>query len=158
MKKPITPEMFQKFLAVLPIATVNVAIIKDDKVLLVKRLNEPAKGYWYTPGGIILKGESLEDSVLRVCKEETGLNVESIKLIGVYTEHWREGYFTKNIQTVTACYLAQPLSGNIKRDWQSSDIQWFPIDELPAETGETVKKMIDQYMLRDIVQLHLRDD
>ncbi len=148
MKKPITPEMFKKFLAVLPIATINIAILRDDEVLLVKRLNEPAKGYWYTPGGIILKGESLKGSVLRICKEETGLDVESIKLIGVYTEYWSEGYFTQNIQTISIYYSATPLSGKINVDWQSSEVKWFQIDELPPKTGETVKKMMKQYQIR----------
>lgn len=147
MKKPISPEMFRRFLAVLPIATVNILIIRGNEVLLVKRLNEPAKGFWFTPGGIILKGEGVEACALRVCREETGLTVELNKLIGVYDEYWSEGYFTENIQIITACYLASPLSGNVERDWQSSDIQWFSIDEFPEKVGETVKEMAKQYLV-----------
>ena len=100
----ITPEMFKKFLSALPMATVNILITRNspyDEVLLVKRLNEPAKDAWYTPGGIIRKGEDVEESALRICKDETGLNVKLTRLLGVYNEHWEKGYFTENVHIVT---------------------------------------------------------
>lgn len=145
MKKPITPAMFRIILAVIPIAAVNIIIIKDDRILLERRLNEPAKGYWFTPGGIILKGETVVEAAIRVCREETGLTVELDRLLGVFDEYYDKGYFTENIQAVLICYVASPLSGELKTDWQSDDIQWFPISSLPEMTGETVKKMIEQY-------------
>lgn len=140
----VTPEMFKKFLAVLPITTVNILIVKGDEVLLVKRLNEPAKGFWYSPGGIIRKGESVEENALRVCREESGLKVKLKGLLGVHDEYWEKGYFTENLQLVTVCYSATPLSGELRPDWQSSEVKWFPIDELPAKTGGTVKKMVSK--------------
>lgn len=156
----VTPEMFKKFLSVLPMATVNVLVTKKVKlisywkpydeeeghVLLVKRLNEPAKGYWYTPGGIIRKGETVEEAAVRVCGEETGLNVKLDQLLGVYDECWEKGYFTENFQIVTVGYLAHPLSGELKPDWQSGEVRWFPINQLPQKTGKTVKKMIKQLL------------
>lgn len=138
----ITPEMFRSFLSVLPLATVNILVTRGLEVLLVKRLNEPAKGYWYTPGGIIRKGETIEESALRVCREETGLTVRILDLLGVYDEHWPRGYFTEDVQIVTMCYWAEPIEGTLRTDWQSSEVKWFPSDRLPEKTGETAKKMM----------------
>lgn len=129
--------------------TVNVLIVRDQEVLLVKRVNEPAKGGWFTPGGIIRKDECLKESVLRVCREETGLEVELIGLLGVYDEFWKQGYFSRDVHLITIGYSAIPLGGELKPDWQSSEVKSFPINKLPDNTGTTVKKFVEQYFIKN---------
>jgi len=55
-------------------------------VLLVRRGQEPLKGRWSLPGGLVEKGEELAQALRRELKEETGLSIEPLKLIGVF-EH-----------------------------------------------------------------------
>jgi mutator protein MutT len=58
-----------------PIVAVGAVIIDGDRVLLVKRANEPLKGEWSLPGGAVEVGESLEAALVREVREETCLDV-----------------------------------------------------------------------------------
>lgn len=69
-----------------PIVGVGVVILRRGKILLGKRLNEPAKGKWSIPGGAMELGETIEQAVLREAKEETGLIVCDPILFDVINE------------------------------------------------------------------------
>ena len=56
----------------------------DGEVLLVKRLNKPAKNSWFVPGGKVRKYETLTDAVKRVSKTELGLELTINLYLGVY--------------------------------------------------------------------------
>jgi 8-oxo-dGTP diphosphatase len=58
----------------------------EDKVLLIKRNTIPFKGYWAVPGGRMDPGETVEQTIVREVKEETGLDVEIVHKIGEYVE------------------------------------------------------------------------
>lgn len=66
-----------------PVVGVGAIILRGDKILLEKRGNEPARGQWTVPGGVVEVGESLEDAVVREAKEETSLDVSNPRLIDV---------------------------------------------------------------------------
>lgn len=72
-------------------------IIKNEngEVLVGKRKNNPAKGYWFVPGGRIFKNESFKDALHRVCKAEVGiLKVNSIfKLLGFFNHIYNDNFF-----------------------------------------------------------------
>ena len=55
-----------------PIVGVGVVILRDRRILLEKRKNDPGKGKWSIPGGIVELGENIEETVIREVKEETG--------------------------------------------------------------------------------------
>ena len=59
-----------------PIVGVGVIIVREGKILLERRKNEPGRGKWSIPGGTVELGESLEQTVIRETREETGLSVE----------------------------------------------------------------------------------
>jgi len=69
---------------------VDAIIIKEDKILLVKRGNNPFKNHWALPGGFVNIGESIEEAVLREIGEETSLTASITKLIGVYSKPDRD--------------------------------------------------------------------
>ncbi len=56
-----------------PSLTVDGVMIRDNKVLLIKRKNDPYKDKWAIPGGFVEYGETTENAVLREFREETGL-------------------------------------------------------------------------------------
>lgn len=78
-------DKYAKILKVLPILCVDI-IIRNSRgeYLLVKRVNEPKKDKWWVIGGRVLKGESLEDAVVRKVREETSLWVKNIRPIGYF--------------------------------------------------------------------------
>ena len=66
-----------------PIIGVGAVIIKNGKILLEKRKNEPGRGKWSIPGGLVELGENVEQTVIREVKEETGLEVEKPEHIDI---------------------------------------------------------------------------
>ena len=84
--------------------TVDAIIPYKGKIVLIKRKNEPYKDYYALPGGIVEYGESVESALIREAKEETSLDVEPYKLVGVYSQPDRDprGHF------VSVCFIALP--------------------------------------------------
>jgi 8-oxo-dGTP diphosphatase len=66
-----------------PVLGIGAVIIKEGKIVLIKRGNEPSKGKWSIPGGLVELGENLEAAVIRETKEETCLEVQTPRLIDV---------------------------------------------------------------------------
>lgn len=66
--------------------TVDAIIEKDDRIVLVKRGQEPYKGMWCLPGGHLDQGEDTREAVKREAKEETGLDVEVEGFVGDNTK------------------------------------------------------------------------
>ena len=62
-----------------PVVGVGAAIIDKGKILLEKRKNEPGRGKWSIPGGLVDLGETLEHAVVREMEEETCLKCEENK-------------------------------------------------------------------------------
>ncbi|MGZ3410687.1 MAG: NUDIX hydrolase [Xanthobacteraceae bacterium] len=65
-----------------PFLAVSAAIIRDSRVLIVRRANAPAHGLYTLPGGVVESGETLIDAVKREIDEETGLAIEPVALAG----------------------------------------------------------------------------
>ena len=110
-----------------PYLTVDAVIIcEDDSTVLIKRKYDPYKDSWALPGGFVEWGETVESAVVREVKEETGLEVEIIKLVGVYSDPKRD----PRGHTVTICYLTRRINGNLKADTDASTAQHFKKDEI----------------------------
>lgn len=113
-------------------------IIRDaeDRVLLGLRNNEPAKGYFFVPGGIILKDEPLADAFVRIMEKETSHSVtfDEARLIGAF-DHFYEtnrsgepGYGTRYISLAHEIRLGD-ISG-ISPDSQHSEYGWWTVSDL----------------------------
>lgn len=66
-----------------PVIAVGGVVVKDGKLLMIRRGNDPGKGLWSIPGGRLDRGEYIVDAVAREVKEETGLDVEVRELLGI---------------------------------------------------------------------------
>ncbi len=107
--------------------TVDLVILYKDGIVLIKRKHEPFKDHWALPGGFVEYGERVEDAAIREAKEETGLNVELIKLIGVYSDPNRD----PRGHTVTAAFLAKG-HGNLKGGDDAREAKVFSFDEIKS--------------------------
>ncbi|MEL7670820.1 NUDIX hydrolase [Methanobacterium sp.] len=101
-------------------------LCEDDSIVLIKRKYDPYKGSWALPGGFVEWGETVESAVVREAKEETGLEVDIIELVGVYSDPGRD----PRGHTVTVCYLTRKIGGNLKADTDASIAQHFKKDEI----------------------------
>ena len=110
-----------------PKLTVDGVVLSDDKILLIKRKNDPFRGKWALPGGFVEYGEKVEDAVLREIYEETGLKTSIIKNFGVYSDPNRD----PRGHTVSIVYLLDIIGGNLTGGDDASDAKFFKLDELP---------------------------
>ena len=128
-------EQYQQIIEVLPILCVDV-VVKNTlgECLLIKRANEPRKGEWWVIGGRLLKGETLEEAVVRKVREETSLDVEAGHPVGYYEAVSQENPFglVPRLHAVSVVFSTVVDDGQqIKLDDQSLD--WQYSKELPAD-------------------------
>ena len=116
-----------------------------DKVLLIKRRTLPFKGYWALPGGRVDPGETVEQTIVREVKEETGLDVKVVHKIGEYHEQGvQDGV---EYDYYPACFLVKTLSGEIKKqESEIEDIKLFSIDQVPAPLAFEHVQMIKDFL------------
>ncbi len=111
-----------------PTLTVDVVILLGEGVVLIERKRPPFKGYWALPGGHVEYGETVEEAALREVLEETGLQVELLDLVGVYSEPDRDprGHY------VTIAFLAKPRGEiSLKASGDSAKARIFKLSEIP---------------------------
>jgi 8-oxo-dGTP diphosphatase len=111
---------------VTPLLTVDPIIIYNSGIVFVKRKNDPFKGMFALPGGFVEVGETAEQAVVREALEETGLSIEIVKLLGVYSEPSRD----PRGHTVSICYLAKG-TGILKAGSDAAEVALFSIDGIP---------------------------
>src|SRR6202453_4425784 len=104
---------------------------KDRRVLLIRRGTPPLLGEWSLPGGVLECGETLREAVVREAREETGLIVETVDMLGVYERVIRDGARVRYHYGLID-FLCRPLGGKLKSGSDAADVRWFTRDELPA--------------------------
>ena len=104
-------------------------IMREEKLLLVKRGVEPFKGWWDIPGGFLQPGEHPTEGAIREVLEETGLRVAIGEPVGTYVDTYGEGgKFTLNTY-----YQAEVVRGEQQAGDDAVAIDWFRLEQLPEE-------------------------
>jgi 8-oxo-dGTP diphosphatase len=117
----------------------------EDRILLVKRNTVPFKGYWALPGGRMDPGETIEQTVVREVKEETGLDVKVVRTIGKYVEKGVKD--DVEYEYYPTCFLVKVVGGETKRqESEIQEIQLFSLKELPNPLAFEHSKMIRDYL------------
>jgi len=110
-----------------PSLAVDGVVFKDNTVLLIKRKNDPFKGFWALPGGFVEYGEKVEDSVVREVSEETGLETRVNRLVGVYSDPSRD----PRGHIVSVVFLLNIVGGVLKSGDDAAEARFFKVDDLP---------------------------
>jgi len=109
-----------------PSVAVDGVLIKNGKILLIKRKNEPFKDKWALPGGFVEYGERVEDAVLREFQEEVGIKAKIKKLLGVYSEPDRD----PRGHVISVVFLLE-AEGEPKAGDDAADAKFFSLNNLP---------------------------
>jgi 8-oxo-dGTP diphosphatase len=110
-----------------PIVGVGAVVVHQGRVLLVQRDQEPSKGKWSLPGGMLELGESLAQGVAREVQEETGLNVEAIELVELIDRIYRESDLSGDrvrYHFVIADYLCRVVGGTLRAASDAAAVRW----------------------------------
>ena len=128
-----------------PLVSIDILLKKDNKILLGKRINKPAQGYFFSTGGRINKNESIANAMARVASNELNLELKYVpKFIGVF-EHFYDDSIYKDVSThyVNLAYEYEVEEIPDLPAEQHSEYQWFTIDELLA--SKQVHKYVKDY-------------
>jgi ADP-ribose pyrophosphatase YjhB (NUDIX family) len=115
-----------------PILGVGAIIERDGCVLLVERGQEPLKGSWSVPGGVVEVGERLKDAVRREVREETGLEVEPVSVAEVFERIMSDPSGRTEYHYVLIDYLCRVRGGELCASSDASRAVWVRREELPA--------------------------
>jgi 8-oxo-dGTP diphosphatase len=115
-----------------PFIGVGAVIVRDGRVLLIRRGQAPLLGEWSLPGGALECGESLRDAAVREAQEETGLTVEVAEMLGVYERVIRSDDGRVRYHYVMIDFLCRPVFGHAKAGSDAAQVGWFCREELPA--------------------------
>ena len=103
----------------------SVAIVRDGKVLLIKRAYAPYQHLWTLPGGRIEPGESIEQCAIREIAEEVGLVIRNPRPVLVQSLGW-DGTFR------LAVFATRDFSGQVRASDEIADHRWINPATLPA--------------------------
>jgi len=117
----------------------------DGKILLIKRNTRPFIGYWGLPGGRMDPGETIEQTIVRECKEETGLDVGVVRTVGEYVERGIKD--DVEYEYYPTCFVVKPVGGEIKRqESEIQEIKLFSLKALPKPLAFEHDKMLKDYL------------
>ncbi len=131
-----------------PLVGVGAVIVQDRRVLLIRRGQAPLLGEWSLPGGVLECGETLREAAVREAREETGLVVETVDMLGVYERIIREDARVR-YHYVLIDFLCRPVGGELSAGSDAAEVGWFTREQLPAlrlayDANDVVRKGLDR--------------
>jgi ADP-ribose pyrophosphatase YjhB (NUDIX family) len=115
-----------------PYAAVSAAIIRDGRVLIVRRANAPMQGIFTLPGGVVEVGETLHEALLREIREETSLAIEPVALAGHREVITRDGDGRIERHFIILAFAARWLSGEPKLNHELAEARWVRPEEIAS--------------------------
>ena len=121
-----------------PVPTVDIIIEVEKGIVLIKRRNPPPG--WAIPGGFVDYGETVENAAVREAKEETGLDVELTRLLGVYSDPARDprGHTISTVFVASAAGI--PTAGD-----DAAEARIFTRDSLPPDIAFDHRRILEDY-------------
>lgn len=100
-----------------------------ERILIIRRRDN---GQWCQPGGHIEPGESVAEACAREVKEETGLEVEVVRLVGIYSDPHRVAEYAdgNRFHAIVLSFEAQVIGGSLHDSDESSEMGFFTMEEI----------------------------
>jgi len=113
-----------------PLVGLGAVIVRERKVVLVRRASEPLRGEWSLPGGMLELGETLRQGMAREVLEETGLRVRVEQVLDVFDSILPDATGRTQFHYVLIDFLCVPLDGDLRAGSDVSQVAWAGEDEL----------------------------
>lgn len=140
----IEDALFEQIIAHTPLVSLDLVVKKGSDVLLGRRVNKPAQGYWFTIGGRIHKGETISETITRIAAEELGVALKApVTFIGVFEHLYEDGIY----EGISTHYL------NLVYEAQIDDLPRLPRDQHDAYWWFTVSELLES----DAVHPYVKD-
>jgi len=121
-----------------PYLAVSAAIVRDGKILVVRRARAPAHGLYSLPGGVVEVGETLEEAVTREVREETSMIIEPVALAGFREAIMRDADSRVERHFIILCFAARWRAGEVLLNEELDEARWLDPAELanlPTTSG-----------------------
>jgi ADP-ribose pyrophosphatase YjhB (NUDIX family) len=126
-----------------PYLAVSAAIIRDGRVLIVRRARPPAYGVFTLPGGGVEAGETLREAVIREVIEETALTIEPLGLAGYREAIARDADGRVERHFVILPFAARWLAGEVALNDELAEARWLVPSELDGlKTTEGLAEVV----------------
>ena len=141
-KPPLDSETFKTIVDATPLVSIDLLVRDSEHQILVgRRINRPAQGYWFVPGGRIRKNERITDAFLRLTEQELGvsLSIESARYLGLYEHFYVDSVFGDDVSThyvVHGFEMVLPRDSHALPKEQHSDYRW--LSETEFRTSDEV--------------------
>ena len=113
-----------------PVSGVSVCVVRDGRIVLVKRAKAAARGLWSLPGGHVRFGEELKAAALRELVEETGIEADIVRLLDCIDIINKESDGRVSAHYVLSVYGAVWRAGEPVAASDVSQAQWVAVEEL----------------------------
>ena len=127
-----------------PLLAVDAVILFQDGIVLIKRDRPPFAGSYALPGGFVEVGETVEAATIREACEETGLIIDLLGLVGIYSNPARD----PRGHVVSAAFLARGR-GELLAGSDARSAQVFPLQSLPPLAFDHDKILSDALSLAE---------
>lgn len=126
-----------------PYLAVSAAIIRDGRVLIVRRARAPSRGLYTLPGGAVEAGETLTQAIVREVREETGLTIEPVALAGEREVISRDEAGRVARHFVILAYAARWIAGEPALDGELDEARWMQPSEIASlRTTEGLSEIV----------------
>ncbi len=129
-----------------PLLAADAVILFQDGIVLIRRNNPPYQGCYALPGGFVEIGETVEEAAIREAREETGLDINLLGLVGVYSDPARD----PRGHVVSVAFLAR-ASGRLQSGSDARSAQVFPREELPRLAFDHEQIISDALHLEEVL-------
>ncbi len=145
--------VFSQIVASTPLISIDLILKSpDDQFLLGQRLNKPAQGFWFVPGGRIFKNESMDAAFLRITEDELGVafNRSDAQFLGVYEHFYDDSRFGEHLSDTSTHYVVIAYTINItSKDLisppknQHDQYDWWNLTDI--ENSQNVHRFTKDY-------------
>lgn len=122
---------------------VRLLLVREDQILLVKHMYEDK---WYLPGGLVERGETLDEAVRREAMEEVGASLNDLQLFGAYSN------FREHQNDHVIVFISHDFSLNGISDHEIEKTAFFSFDSLPENVSEGSSNRIKEYVSNERIR------
>lgn len=146
----ISDDDWETIVANVPIVSVDLLVRYKGGLLFGKRINKPAKGYWFLPGGRVQKGETRREAVHRIAEAELGISVDIVESLGAFEHIYNtsdvDGVETKHY--LANGYVVEVNNGRPTADDQHEAVQVF--QSAPDPLHPNIRTYLDASKILDV--------
>lgn len=132
-----------------PYLAVSAAIVRDGRVLIVRRAHFPVGGPFTFPGGVVEIGETLHQAIVREVREETAIEIEPVALAGHREVIVRDAGGRVERHFVILCFASRWIAGEPVLNHELAEARWLAPSALSGlSTTEGLAELVDAAIAR----------